>query len=97
MAMRSPHRIFALVAVVAAIPLLVYGVTYMWSYAPEGPNTLLGQSVVAIALIGIFLAFPYWMFKIGAKAAKVADPKEPEVKLSNIAKDKDELNRTPSA
>ncbi len=79
----------------AAIPAVGYGVMHLLVYVLPMAETSTGSHVVyTIILIGLGLAVPYWMLKAGIHAAHKHNPQERELHLSDVPKDKDQLNNT---
>lgn len=91
MASKPTFRFYWLIAAIVALPLLAYSLTYAWVPMDGQPEQLAVQVVLVLALVAVFLAFPYWMIKLATKAARERDPEEREVTLRDLPKDQEQL------
>jgi hypothetical protein len=69
------------------------GLMYLLVYIlPMGTQTILSHVVFTLALIILGLGAPYLMVKAGFHAMHTRDPREKEMHLSDIPKDKEDLD-----
>jgi hypothetical protein len=92
--MRRYRRFVFFLVLAAAVALagsaVMYGAVFT---APLAENTKgVTPYLVTLFIIAVGLAAPYWVLKLSVHAAHERDPREKEVALKDIPKDKDELD-----
>lgn len=92
--MVKKDNILLLIAVIALLPLLGYGLTYGLNIAAPMSEGGMSYHVLFILLIIVMgLGVPYWMMKLLSRAAHVQNPQEKEFQLSDLPKDKDDSDK----
>ena len=82
-----------LVLIVIALPVVGYAVAHGLTFVfPPSQYGSLYYGFLTVFFAVILLAVPYWMLKLGSRARHDANPKERELTLKDIPKDKDQLN-----
>jgi hypothetical protein len=77
---------------VLLIPLLGYGAMRVLTHIlPVGDDNVLIQLFVTLVIIGMGLVVPYWMLKTGVHEAHRLDPREREITLADLPKDKSQV------
>lgn len=78
---------------IITIPLIGFGLMQLLVYFLPISESTVTQGLYMLGLIGLGLALPYWMLKLGVHEAHERNKQEREVKLTDIPKDKDQLER----
>jgi hypothetical protein len=92
--MRRNSKFIAIVAGISFVALAGYGIMYLLTYAiPMTENTTLNHLLFTVILIALGLTIPYWMLKLLFDAARMRNPHEKNLHLSDIPKDKDQLTQ----
>ncbi len=88
-------RVIFIILLIAALPVLAYGLTQGLSSVFEGDgNSNWLYFVVAASITLLWLGVGYAVLKLGFFAAHTQNPDEPMIELKDIPKDIDQLART---
>lgn len=83
------NRHLTIILTILLVLLGGYGFMYMLSFA--FPDSSAGQLFTMALFAVIVLAVPYWVIKLMTKDAHLRNPREKEMHLRDIPKDKDQL------
>ena len=87
-------RYFFFVIALILLPIVAYGAMHLLTHLMPMSEDSTGTHLLLTLIIFFFgLAVPFWMLKLGTKAAHENNPAEPEAQLKDIPKDKEQLDR----
>ena len=95
--MNKPKYISNL-ALLVLLPIIGATVMYALIFAfNKAPDSTLAAGVYSVIIIFLGLAVPYWMLKAFSVAAHEWNPREKELHLVDLPKDKEQMDRKTNA
>ncbi len=91
--MRRYQRFWFYLALAAGVALAGSALMYGAVFTVPMQGNVIGPLAVTLFIIFAGLTVPYWVLKLSVHAAHERDPREKEVRLKDIPKDKDDMDR----
>lgn len=91
---RKLHSLW-LITFIIALPIIGYGISYaMVQVFPMSEQGDILRALFVFLIILLLLAVPYFMLKLSMHVAHKNNPREREMYLADMPKDKDQLDRS---